>query len=76
MPGIGMRPGARRDAEGLRYVKERPNPVRGSIKPLLQPPRTDGHGNLVLDDEPAQKFKLLIRDLHIGLDSFHLDVPS
>jgi hypothetical protein len=52
--------GASRDAEGLRYVKERPNPVRGSIKPVLQPARTDGRGNIIPDDEWAQKFKLLI----------------
>jgi hypothetical protein len=66
--------GARRDAEGLRYVKERPNPVRGSIKPVLQPARTDGRGNVIPDDEWAQKFKLLIRDLHVCLDSFHIEV--
>jgi catechol 2,3-dioxygenase-like lactoylglutathione lyase family enzyme len=65
---------ARRDTEGLRYVKEHPNPVRGSVKPLLQPAQTDGHGNILPDYEAAQKFKLLIRDLHVGLDSFHIEV--
>ena len=48
--------------------------MRSSIKPLLRPARTDGHGNLVPDDEPAQKFKLLIRDLHVCLDKFHIEV--
>lgn len=66
--------GARRDADGLRYVKERPNPVRSAIKPLLRPVGNDGHGNIIPDDEPAQKFKLLIRDLHVCLDSFHIEV--
>jgi hypothetical protein len=30
--------GASRDAEGLRYVKERPNPIRGSISPSYSLP--------------------------------------
>jgi hypothetical protein len=66
--------GARRDAEGLRFVKERPNPVRASIVPLLRSAGTVGHGSIVPDDEPAQKFKLLIRDLHVRLDGFHLEM--
>jgi hypothetical protein len=65
--------GARRDAEGLRFVKERPNPVRASIVPLLRAAETDGRGGIVPDEEPAQKFKLLIRDLHVRLDGFHLE---
>ncbi|MEO3430539.1 hypothetical protein AAFN88_16895 [Pelagibius sp. CAU 1746] len=66
--------GERRDSEALRYVKDRPNPVRNSIVPLLQPVRTDGHGNVLPDTEPAQKFKLLVRDLHVCLDSFHIEI--
>ena len=66
--------GTSRDAEGLRYAKERPNPIRGSIKPVLQPARTDARGNVIPDDEWAHKFKLLIRDLHVCLDSFHIEV--
>lgn len=66
--------GMTRDAEGLRYVKSHPNPVRGSIKPLLQPAQTDGHGNIVPDHETAQKFRLLIRELHVCLDAFHIEV--
>jgi hypothetical protein len=64
----------RRDYEGLLYVKERPNPVRNAIVPLLQTVQRDGVGSVLPDAEPAQKFKLLIRDLHVCLDSFHIEV--
>jgi hypothetical protein len=66
--------GARRDVEGLRYVKQNPNPVRNAIMPLLREAQWDGNGDLIADPEPAQKFKLLIRDLHVCLDSFHIEV--
>ena len=66
--------GSRRDFEGLRYVKENANPVRSAIIPLLRPAQTDGHGNVLPDDERAQKFKLLIRDLHVALDNFQIEV--
>jgi hypothetical protein len=66
--------GERRDLGALRYVKERPNPVRSAIKPLLCPARTDGHGRVIPDKEAAQKFKLLVRDLHVCLDTFHIEV--
>lgn len=66
--------GSRRDFEGLRYVKENANPVRSAIIPLLRPAQTDGHGNLLPDDERAQKFKLLVRDLHVALDNFQIEV--
>lgn len=65
---------SRRDADGLRYVKEQPNPVRNAIVPLLRSVQKNGHGEVLLDAEPAQKFKLLIRDLHVCLDSFHIEV--
>ena len=50
----------RTDAEGLRYVKQQPNPVRNGIMPLLRHVQHDRHGNVVPDQEPSQKFKLLI----------------
>jgi hypothetical protein len=65
---------SRRDVDGLRYVKEQPNPVRNAIVPLLRPVQKNGHGEVMPDAEPAQKFKLLIRDLHACLDSFHIEV--
>lgn len=65
---------SRRDADGLLYVKERPNPVRNAIVPLLRPVQRNGNGDIIPDPEPAQKFKLLIRDLHVCLDSFHIEV--
>lgn len=66
--------GSRRDFEALRYVKENANPVRSAIIPLLRPAQTDGHGNVLPDDERAQKFKLLVRDLHVALDNFQIEV--
>lgn len=68
--------GATRDVDGLKYVKEQPNPVRSTIKPYLQPVRLDARGNPMADDEPAQKFKLLIRDLHVCLDAYHIEVTK
>jgi hypothetical protein len=64
----------RKDADGLRYVKQQPNPVRNAIMPLLRPVQLNGHGEIIPDDGPAQKFKLLIRDLHVCLDNFHIEV--
>lgn len=66
--------GVRKDVDGLRYVKQNPNPVRNAIMPLLRAAQRDGNGDLIADPEPAQKFKLLIRDLHVCLDSFHIEV--
>lgn len=65
---------SRRDIDGLRYLKLQPNPVRNGIMPLLRPVSLDQHGNAVADQEAAQKFKLLARDLHVCLDSFHIEV--
>lgn len=66
--------GSRKDRDGLRFVKTQPNPVRSGIMPLLRPMLRDGHGNIIPDGEPAQKLKLLIRDLHVCLDGFHIEV--
>ena len=66
--------GSRRDFEGLRYVKENANPVRSATIPLLRRVQTDGHGNVLPDEERAQKFKLLVRDLHVALDNFQIEV--
>ena len=66
--------GSRKDRDGLRFVKTQPNPVRSGIMPLLRPMQRDGHGNIIPDGEPAQKLKLLIRDLHVCLDGFHIEV--
>jgi hypothetical protein len=68
--------GQKKDSEGLRYIKLQANPVRSAIMPLLQPVQTDGHGNPFPDAEAAQKFKLLIRDLHVCLDTFHIEVSK
>lgn len=65
---------SRKDSEGLRFVKQQPNPVRSGIMPLLRPAQRDGNGNIIPDGEPAQKLKLLIRDLHVCLDGFHIEV--
>ena len=66
--------GSRRDFEGLAYVKNKPNPVRSAVIPLLRPVQTDRHGTVLPDEERAQKFKLLVRDLHVALDAFHIEV--
>jgi hypothetical protein len=66
--------GSRKDVDGLRYVKQNPNPVRNAIMPLLRAAQRDANGDLIADPEPAQKFKLLIRDLHVCLDNFHIEV--
>lgn len=63
----------RRDSEALRFVKQSPNPVRNAMMPLLRQAQRDGHGVLIADQEPAQKFKLLVRDLHVCLDNFHIE---
>ncbi len=34
----------------------------------------NGNGDVLPDAEPAQKFKLLVRDLHVCLDSFHIEI--
>jgi hypothetical protein len=68
--------GQRTDTDSLRYVKHQANPVRSAIMPLLQPVQADGHGNPIPDGEVAQKFKLLIRDLHVCLDRFHIEVTK
>jgi hypothetical protein len=65
---------SRKDVDGLRYLKQQPNPVRNAIMPMIQPARKDGQGNWLRDDEAAHKFKLLIRDLHVCLDSYHIEV--
>lgn len=66
--------GERRDSEGLVYVKSKPNPVRSSIMPLLRPRQTNEHGDPISDSEQAQKFKLLIRDLHVALENYTIEV--
>ena len=66
--------GNRRDFVGLRYVKEHANPVRSAVIPLLRAARTAGHGTVLPDEERAQKFKLLVRDLHVALDNFQIEV--
>ena len=43
--------GSRRDFEGLRYVKENASPVRSATIPLLRRVQTDGHGNVLPDEE-------------------------
>lgn len=65
---------SRKDVEGLRYIKERPNPVRNAIVPLLRAVQLNGSGEIMPDAEPAQKFKLLVRDLHVCLDNFHIEI--
>jgi hypothetical protein len=62
--------GERRDIEALRYVRERPNPVRSSVKPLIRAAMSDA----LLDNDEAQRFMLLVRDLHVCLDRFHIEV--
>ena len=64
----------RRDAEALRFVKQSPNPVRNGMMPLLRRVQRDQHGAIIPDQEPAQKFKLLVRDLHVCLDNFHIEI--
>lgn len=66
--------GARKDFDGLRFVKQNPNPVRNAVMPLLRAAQRDEHGAVIADLEPAQKFKLHIRDLHVCLDNFHIEV--
>lgn len=66
--------GSRKDFVGLRYVKENANPVRSAFIPLLREAQRDGHGDLLPDDERAQKFKLLVRDLHVALENFQIEV--
>lgn len=64
----------RRDVDRLSYVKNQPNPVRNAIVPHLQPVQRNAHGDILPDAEAAQKFKLLVRDLHVCLDSFHIEI--
>ena len=66
--------GGRRDSEGLRFVKEEANPVRSGVIPMLRPVQTDGHGNVLPEEEHAQKFKFLLRDLHVALDNYKIEV--
>jgi hypothetical protein len=62
-----------KDVEGLRYVRHQPNPVRNAIMPLLRDVQRDNHGKPVPDDESSQKFKLLVRDLHVCLENYHIE---
>lgn len=66
---------SRKDAEGLRYVKQQLNPVRSATMPWLRAAQREGGGGaLIPDSEAAQQFKLLVRHLHVCLDRFHLEV--
>jgi hypothetical protein len=44
---------SRRDADGLSYVRDRPNPVRNAVVPLLQPVQRKGNGDVLPDSEQA-----------------------
>src|SRR5271165_6182343 len=66
--------GCKKDSDGLRYVKKEPNPVRNGIMPLLRPVQRDEHGKPLPDDDATQKFKFLVRDLHVSLENFHIEV--
>ena len=68
--------GQKKDSEGLSYVKKQANPVRSAIMPLLKPVKTGWSRQTLPDAEVAQKFKLLIRDLHVCLDNFHIEVTK
>jgi hypothetical protein len=66
--------GSRSDRVGLDYVRERANPVRAAILPLLQPRGNDQNGRPIRDTEAAQEFKLLIAELHAKLEAYRLEV--
>jgi hypothetical protein len=65
---------SRRDRDGLNYVKGRVNPVRSELLPLLRPRENDEHGRPRPISEEALKFRLLVRDLHVRLDAYQLEV--
>ncbi|MBO9439915.1 hypothetical protein J7354_14685 [Sulfitobacter sp. R18_2] len=65
---------SRSDRQGLTYVRDRANPVRAEILPLLRPIRNDEHGRRIADTEEAQEFKLLIAELHSRLEAYRIEV--
>lgn len=65
---------SRSDRGGLTYIRERANPVRAAIVPLLRHVRNDEHGRRIADTEEAQEFKLLVAELHSRLEAYRIEV--
>lgn len=66
--------GSHRDREGLEFVKNRVNPVRSLMLPLLRARTLDENHRPVPDEERATEFKLLISELHTCLEGFRIEV--
>ncbi len=64
----------RSDRLGLNYVRDRANPVRATIVPLLRHVQNDENGRRIPDAEDAQEFKLLISELHSRLEAYRIEV--
>jgi hypothetical protein len=65
---------SRHDRVGLNYVKNRANPIRSELLPLLHHRENDQNNRPRPDTEAAIAFKLQIRDLHARLEAYRLEV--
>ena len=66
--------GSRKDADGLFFVKERANTVRGRIIPYLAAIDRDERGQPRPEAAEAIQFKLHVANLHAQLEAYALEV--
>lgn len=64
----------RQDKAGLEYVKNHANPIRSRILPLISPARLDRNDNPIPETEDAERFRLLVWQLHSKLEEHALEV--
>lgn len=66
--------GQRQDKAGLDYVKNHPNQIRARILPLIGPTRVDRNNNPIPENEDAERFRLLLWQLHSKLEEHALEI--
>ena len=64
----------RQDKAGLEYVKNRANQIRARILPLISPTRIDRNNNPIPETEDAERFRLLVSQLHSKLEEHALEI--
>ncbi len=64
----------RQDKAGLEYVKNHANQIRARILPLISPTRLDRNDNPIPETEDAERFRLLVWQLHSKLEEHALEV--
>jgi hypothetical protein len=64
----------RQDKVGLEYVKSHANQIRARILPLINPTRLDRNDNPIPETEDAERFRLLVWQLHSKLEEHAFEV--